>query len=78
MLLLPHTALSAPEREGVFPSLVSVSSCPLSLTALESVGLFSLLKEFLVEQNLPVLTPFGLPDLSRVIQDPGRTFVCSV
>lgn len=41
LLLLPYAVVSEPEGEGIFPSLVSVPSCPLSLAALEGVGLFS-------------------------------------
>jgi len=40
----------------------------------ESVCLSSLLKKFLVEKNLAVLTPFGMLLPFSVIQDPRKSF----
>lgn len=40
----------------------------------EAVALSSLLKRFLLEKNLAVLTPFGSLVPFRVIQDPRKSF----
>lgn len=79
LLLLRYTLLRVNQEGGEF-TLPDVSIlCPLSLSASlkKRVGgcLSSLLRRFLVEKNLAVLTPFGMLVPFRVIQD-ARKSIC--